>query len=1388
MNQIAKDPYLNAYQSLTKAWPSFLPELPESSILEELWVRPLEVQKADNLLIARSGLFFEDDIAFGIPGVDAVSILLAAEGTGTAIPLEVQIRPDFALRITEVPLALKFSKELLQPVRKTPAGPNAPAKWEVDPNAAEVVVEFAEISLEIDGDGNIGFDLDTGINLPPAMIGDTGVVIEAQDVGLFLDAASPPPGQPAGTKGVAIGSASVYLPGEIGEAVGPLSLSDAFIGNGGFTGNVATTFPGGLSVELFGMEFRLDAVEIGFVQNALTASRIAGSIILPFFYEPVPVEIAINLNGSFTVKLGSAANGLYTLTKPGLLEFELESLGFTVEDGLFTARMSGAIRPLAGGLDWPGFKVQELSIDSKGNVHVDGGWIDLRDQYALDFHGFTLEISQFGLGTEEDGTRWIGVSGGLKLVDGLKAGASVKGLRISWGDDGAPSVSFDGVGVEFEVPDVLRFKGDVSYRELTVGAETVHRFDGAIDLELMCLNMTIDAKLVIGIASGPDGSYTFLGIYLGVDLPAGIPLWSTGLALYGLEGLFAMNMEPDKQPDESWYGMAPGEGWFKRPQIGVTDINQKWVNRKDSLAVGAGITIGTLPDNGFTFNGAMLLAIVFPGPIILIEGKANILKQRSSLGDDPIFRALVVLDFRAGDFLVGLDARYKFADAGELIDISASAEMYFSFSDPSAWHLYMGQKEPRERRVRARIFSLFTAESYYMLDNDSLAFGSWVGYDADWRFGPLRVELEAWMETNVKVSWAPAHFHGDLWAHGKLAVSVFGFGFDLSLDAYLSGDVFDPFKILAELEAKVNLPWPLPDFSVDITLEWGDPPVWPLPMLPVKEVAIEHLKVGTSWALPRPDSLLEPDYLGDDGLRLNWDTTLHTGYDPTGAPPADAPVVPLDCRPRITFARNMHDKALVGVMVTPVSPARERIGDPEADEGPVNVKYELTEVAIEAWEGGAWREVAKKSETPDPSVPELFGSWAPIPPMPDGGGQTQGQTKLWLWSKNPFDYTRRTGREWEDWISGRYPDMPCIEPPVQTTRCWDFTGVPLGPLLTGEIPFYGLRWWQHPETGGPLFIWGEPDFPDVRVIGLDGTQDERGICLSNAGEVGNLPIRNLMVIVFPDVPNNGATIHCFDPERVTAVAYGANGATQVLIGGIAPEFSVDFNIPDVRMVIMTWNSRMCLWEVCLKQGASQAEIDEAQVIASHNVSETERWKQTGSVLKPDTDYRIRITTRIDAVGSSPLSGTQTVEQTEYAFFRTEGAPGLANLSIPLTAPEPEESALRDESGAFVLVDGAPAGSARALDSALNDLSLYVDQTLPVTVPGKGEARAPAPPGLPRLRRGRAVQRRLRQPDVSHERAGSFALRIRQQQPPRPRRRRAADRHLQRLGRRHRPGA
>ncbi len=36
-------------------------------------------------------------------------------------------------------------------------------------------------------------------------------------------------------------------------------------------------------------------------------------------------------------------------------------------------------------------------------------------------------------------------------------------------------------------------------------------------------------------------------------------------------------------------------------------------------------------DNGFTFNGSVLLVVLIPGPIIIIEGKGNFLKNRNDL-------------------------------------------------------------------------------------------------------------------------------------------------------------------------------------------------------------------------------------------------------------------------------------------------------------------------------------------------------------------------------------------------------------------------------------------------------------------------------------------------------------------------------------------------------------------------------------------------------------------------------------------------------------------------------------------------------------------------------------------------------------------------------------
>src|SRR6185369_98091 len=278
----------------------------------------------------------------------------------------------------------------------------------------------------------------------------------------------------------------------------------------------------------------------------------------------------------------------------------------------------------------------------------------------------------------------------------------------------------------------------------------------------------------------------------------------------------------------------------------------KWKPVPNSMAFGAGVTLGTIADNGHTFSGRMLLAIVFPGPIHLLQGAANLLQERAALDKEANFQALAVLDGRAGTLQLGLDAKYRFdKDNGNLIDISGSADGFFDFNNPSGWHLNVGLDDPRDRRLHARLFQLFDSYAYVMLNSQQLAMGAWVGFQQNWTFGPLNVGLEAWIDGNARVSWKPAHFYGDLTLQGSARLSIFGAGISISVNAQIAADVFDPLHITGDFSVAIDLPFPADKYSADVNLEWGPLPSRPPFPLPLKEVAIEHFKASTSWPLPR---------------------------------------------------------------------------------------------------------------------------------------------------------------------------------------------------------------------------------------------------------------------------------------------------------------------------------------------------------------------------------------------------------------------------------------------------------------------------------------------------------------------------------------------------------
>jgi hypothetical protein len=1124
---------------------------------------------------------------------------------------------------------------------------------------------------------------------------------------------------------VYIGDARLYLPGELGHYVGSPEIRAAFIGNGGFTGHLENTWsPPELEASLFGISLRLRHVDVALVQNAFTRCELRGVLTVPFFNGPADVLMGISADGSFVLSLDRnsehARDGLVTLEVENVLDLTLSSIGLIEERGVWLVKISGSITPKIAGLDWPTFEIQELSIDSEGHVKLAGGWIDLPDSYSLTFYGFTITISRIGFGNSEDGGHWIGFSGGLRLVDGMQAGASVDGLKITWYDEAGrqPKLTLNGVAVDFLIEDTVRFAGAVAYHELQSPEGTNHRFDGRLELNLLALDFQIDSRIVIGSLDGPNGSYQYLALYVDLQLPFGIPLASTGLALYGFAGLFALNMEPDRGPTQPWYSTATedrtGGDWFHYREPGVAVLT-KWRNQLDSLALGAGVTIGTLTDNGYIFSGKFLLVFIFPGPIIMLEGKANLLKERSQLASgDPLFRALTVLDFRAGKMLMGLDVHYKYKENGQLLDLHGGSEAFFDFHDGSIWHIYLGEREPRTRRIRADLFNrLIQANAYFMIDAQHFATGAWAGLDQSWNYGPLSLTIQVWIEFNAQLSYKPTQFHGELGMHGGLALRLFGFGFEVAVDAHLTADTPHPYHILGTFDVELNMPVPLPSYRASVALEWGPVPERPPIPLPLKEVTIEHLKTTTCWPLPRQgaERLLMPNY--DDGAGFLRESGV-LPYDEGTAPPDYAPVVPLDCRPRLTFGCSVNDDAGIGGNAHLAEPEWERIGDPARNEGPMRARYGLKQVVLDRWDAqsGTWRTEAYRGGTTPPGATAsqvLFASWAPTPQVPSASGDGVGQTKLWLWSQNPFDYTRRTGGAYEEWFVSRYPDYPCLPPLKERVVCVDFEESETGPQAEN---------WAHPDVPGLIF--GRRDLTEQKgrtVITEFDTPFEdfrRAICIT--AQRGFIQVelpRNTRAVTFLVRPPS---------ERLTAIAIEGDHTT----------IRVDLD-PDNRRVrlsgsdligVLFWSNSIsvCISQVCLTIGPEPTRVAEREEMIAHMREEVTRWQQVGTVLRPHSQYRLKVVTTAEVKGEGELASYEnSFTQSEYAFFRTEGPPALANLSLPVGLQDAllDEATLLDQESRWIGIDGS-ISSRRVLKSELNDLTRYVRQTIPPTVPAPGE--------------------------------------------------------------------
>ena len=883
-----------------------------------------------------------------------------------------------------------------------------------------------------------------------------------------------------------------------------------------------------LSATLFdGFTIALTAFDITLAQSGLAASHIGGHLTLPFFTDSsgnpktVDVEIGTKADGSIQISL-SAVESTQDTTSDGLvqliydlpgdlgtLEIDVASLEIDKSSsGTWTVLLSGNLILETPDLSWPSIELRGLGIDSKGHITLEGGWIDLPNQMALDFFGFHVGLQKLGFGTDANGDKWIGFNGDISLVEGLSLGGSVQGLVINLATG---AVSLAGVGISFEIPDVLTIDGKIDHIQVTAnsptdlenvglpgsifssisplgsaGPKSVNVFAGQVKVVIEAAgNLEVDAAFIVGNFGGQ--SVFFLD--LDAELPVGIPIF-LDIALYGMQGLVASGLEPNPEPNNTWWE------WFKyptsnandnpnngggpnlqgAPDYSATDVNKWLVPKAGAFAIGAGATIGTEADDGYTASAAIMFVLILPGPVISLIGKANILSKRvGSASDDANFDAMATYDGNSNTFDLTIDAQYSIP---VVLDISATAELYVGGGE---WFFALG-KPPHDKRVKARIFDLFESDAYFVVSNAGLITGTWTGYKNSWSFGPLSASVDAYLATLAAIQWSPLQIAGGIQLYGNLQLSAFGIGVGLTADALLEGCAPNPFWVHGELSVELDLPWPLPNIGATISLTWGDDdgsvPPGPLGLSHLDVTLVDHCDSADKQASDHyvllahrakpiaPDLPVIYDPVSPGVLDLTG-SSLTTWQGRTAAMLPDlvpdntstaqmAPIVPQDAHFTLNFAHPTMDG--IGIFANALAwsdpafpkdadvesptapPPPNQVGkddmsdiNPNPPSVPFLIRHTLTEVDLyqcaqeplpqgqNPWTLVYSATAATSPENPSPAigVTQLNGTWLSGDPSKANSRQVMTQLKIFPWRLLPgTDWTTQWSASSQILVSG----------------------------------------------------------------------------------------------------------------------------------------------------------------------------------------------------------------------------------------------------------------------------------------------------------------------------------------------------------------------------------
>jgi hypothetical protein len=388
-----------------------------------------------------------------------------------------------------------------------------------------------------------------------------------------------------------------------------------------------------------------------------------------------------------------------------------------------------------------------------------GGWL-------IDSPGSLLDI----LGTRSGhGSLWFEVDlrFALDLGPVKVSGATVRATFA----DGTPKVELRGLDITLDTSPLLTAHG------------AAHITEGGFDAELGAELPALGVGAAVGLEhKGQD----LLVLSVGLDVPAPIPLASSGLGLFGIGGIFGINgtmkpLGPDPIKDSLAWDFGGND-----PPVDP---------RKGGLLLGLGAVVGTVPDMGYAFGAKAVIMVATPDTAVRASLDATFLKERPKMADvghAPANFGVATIGLLAIDEdAVSLALRGQL-DLKPLLEVLIPVAARFPYSK-SDWFIHIGSDQVNLRtpeKVQVTVLPdivKIAGWAFLMLHGDGisnfadlkkdlhgLALGTGFGFDIEYVMAVALLEMSA--HVYIGLATNPFMLIGDGGLSGTLHLGPFSLG------------------------------------------------------------------------------------------------------------------------------------------------------------------------------------------------------------------------------------------------------------------------------------------------------------------------------------------------------------------------------------------------------------------------------------------------------------------------------------------------------------------------------------------------------------------------------------------------------------------------------------